>query len=121
MPMDVEYPLIRKPNSCIYTIIAKSDKCSTEPLPYKQADLLSKVWMFDELEGALFALEQLQLFRGIDLPVGWEYQVRRIEKNVFANPQNVLLVSWKRLPDTEKQCPGTATGTYKFHSGLNCC
>lgn len=121
MPMDIEYPLVRKPKSCIYTVTAKSDQCPTEPLPYKQADLLNKIWMFDELEAALFALEQLQLNRGIDLPVGWEYQVRRIEKNVLDNPQRILLVSWKRLPDIEDQCPGTATGTYKFHSGLNCC
>lgn len=128
MPMDIQYPVIEKPTSCVYMIVVKASVRVEECLKMeactltrnREVALLDKCWMFDELEGALFALDQFATIRGTDLPVGWEYEVRRVEKNKVYDPQNVLLVSWKRLANVEGQFPGTATGEYTFHRGLAC-
>lgn len=128
MPMDIVYPVIPKPKSCIYSIVVKAsvkiDECLKKEActltTTREVTLLERVWMFDDLEGALFALNQLSTIRGHDLPVGWQYEVRRIEKNKVFDTQNVLLVSWKRLPNVEGQRAGTATGEYAFHQGLAC-
>lgn len=128
MPLDIQYPLILKPKACGYMIVVKPNVKVDEALTSKastlihnrEVSLIEKCWLFDELEGALFALDQFATIRGTDLPVGWQYEVRRIEKNKVYEPQNVLLVSWKRKANVENQCPGTATGEYAFHNGLAC-
>lgn len=119
MPMDIVYPVIKKPKHCTYTVVLRQP-CESLELTWEQKDLLQRIFVFDELEGALFALEQLSLYRGYAISVGWSYVVRRVEKNNFDNPQSVILVSWTRLPDLENQCPGTATGKLELHATLNC-
>jgi hypothetical protein len=128
MPMDIVYPLVKKPKSCVYAIVVKAsvkvDECLKKEActltTSREVTLLDKFSMYDDLEGALFALDQLSTIRGTDLPVGWQYEIRRIEKNKVYDPQNVVLVSWKRLPNVEGQRAGTATGEYTFHRGLAC-
>ena len=122
MPMDVVYPCYKKPKSCVYVVQARPSGVEwPERLSYQQIDLMNNCWMFDELEAALFALDQLSSMRGQDVPIGWRYQLRRVEKNTMTDPQNVMLVSWKRLPDTEGQQCGTTTGKVTFHGGLKSC
>jgi len=126
--MDIQYPLVLKPKACGYMVVVKPNVRVDEALTSKactlihnrEVALLDKCWMFDELEGALFALDQFATIRGTDLPVGWQYELRRIEKNKIYDPQHVLLVSWKRVADVKTQRPGTATGEYTFHRGLAC-
>jgi hypothetical protein len=85
-----------------------------------QEKLLNSICVFQDFEGALFALDQMTSYLGHTVPVGWMFIIRRVETDTFNDPQDVILVSWTRLPDEEKQCPGTSNGKLTLHPTLNC-
>lgn len=120
MPEDIYYPTVTKPKQCTYVVQVRKPTEWSEPVSYQQEDILRNLYIFDEFEAALFTLDQLTKFRGHAIPVDWEYVIRRVEKNKYENPQDVVLVSWTRLPDKEGQRPGVANGELTLMSTLNC-
>lgn len=115
--MDVIYPIIKKPCDVAYIVCVKKND---DDIDSDDDDIGSDsiLYIFDDFEGALFAISELSKYGGHTLPIGWHFSVRRIEKNRFNNPQNIELASWKRLPDIPKQTSGTSTGEVILYNGL---
>lgn len=119
MPMDICYPHVAIPKACVYILLIQKPY-GVEDNSVTLEELLNFISVFNDFEGALFALDQMTAYRGHTVPVGWKFIIRRVETETFNDPQDVILVSWTRLPDEEKQCPGTSNGKLTLHPTLNC-
>jgi hypothetical protein len=118
--MDICYPHVEKPKACVYVLLIRKPydaKDTGETLV--QEKLLTSIYIFKDFEAALFALDQMTSCRGHTVPVGWKFIIRRVETDTFNDPQDVILVSWTRLPDKDQQCPGTSNGKLTLHPTLN--